>query len=265
MEHIIAHELIDEYVLGTLEQADYDAVEAHLETGCEVCLERVREAGEVSAYLAEGLLQQEPSDHVRQKLLRWISAEDSSTPANRPPTQIWGWTMATVGMAASILLVFWVNSLRIELSTLRSELGESKDQIAHLLQDNSVAQDAAYLFGLPCTKVVALEGIKPNEASFANVVLHPEEDFAVAYVYRMPQAPTGKEYQLWVELDGSPVSVGVFTVDRNGEALVKLQSLPEPLSIKSFQVTIEPQGGLQAPTGMRYLAGNNVLKAMGSH
>ena len=179
--------------------------------------------------------------------------------------RVWSPIFASVGIAASILLLIWVYSLRTELAATRSELRNSQTQIARLTQDSSVEKDAAYLFGLPCTKVVALDGQTPNEVSFANVVVHPDENFAVAYVYRMPPAPAGKEYQLWIELDGQPVSAGVFTVGPDGNALVKLQDLPEPLSILSFQVTIEPEGGLNEPSGMLYLTGKNVLEPMQSH
>ncbi len=262
MEHKIAYELIEEFVFGTLSQTEHEAVAKHLETGCDICLARELEVAEVSIELAEGLVQENPATKLRVNLLNEISREQTTVAASSPATPIWSRTIATLAVAASILLLIWANSLRTELSATKDRLENSQTQIARLLQDSSVQQDASYLFSLPCTKMVSLNGVEPNETSFANVVLHPDENFAVAYIYRMPPAPAGKEYQLWVELDGEPISVGVFSVDTDGEALVKMQALPAPLSIGGFQVTIEPQGGLDLPSGMLYLTGQNVLKPM---
>ncbi len=265
MEHNFAYELIEEYVFGTLSQPDHDAVQLHLDSGCEICQARVGEVEEASVHLAEGLVEQTPSGSLRANILTQVGSNVAETTKRKKPTQLYAWTVATIGIAASFVLLVWVNSLRQELSDTRTELEASRVQIARLVQDNSVQTDATYLLGLPCTKTVDLAGVTPNENSFAKIVIHPDEDFAVAYLYRLPPTPEGKEYQLWVEIDGQPISVGVFNIEENGEALVKMQSIPKPTSIASFKVTIEPTGGLSQPSGMLYLTGANSLTKMQSH
>jgi anti-sigma-K factor RskA len=74
-------------------------------------------------------------------------------------------------------------------------------------------------------------------------------------MYRLPQTPEGMEYQLWVLREGKPTSVGTFTVAEDGSAMLKLKALPTPTEIASFEVTIEPEGGMPQPTGMMYLTG----------
>jgi anti-sigma-K factor RskA len=269
MNHNEAYELIYEYLFGALDPATHAAVEAHLSGGCELCEQRLLDLGEVSVALAEAAPQKTPPASVKLGLMQTIARERAKAPTSTPTpiitthtTSLWPRLVAVMGVAASIALIFWVNTLRSDLAETRSALETTQQQLGHLVRNESVQKDAAYLFGLPCTQMVHLNGVAPNEASFANVVMHPHEDFAVAYIYRMPPPPADKEYQLWFEMDGKPVSAGMFTVDDNGGAMIKLQKLPDPFAIKSFQVTIEPMGGMPEPTGMMYLDGTNTIVHM---
>ena len=263
IEHKIAYELIEEFVFGTLSQEEHDQVEEHLDSGCEQCAVRYREVSELSAQLGQAVPQKSPASHVKENLLKQILGESEFDSKEVSSKTIWPWVSA-VSIAASLLLLFWANSLRNELLQVRDELHQSQGQIVRLIQDSSVQKDAAFLLGLPCSWLVDLKGVEPNKDAFAKVVLNPKIDFAVAYVYRMPPSPADREYQLWIELDGQPVSVGVFKVGQDGQALLKLQSISDPMSIQSFQVTIEPKGGLAKPSGMQYLTGMNAMPAMPS-
>jgi hypothetical protein len=69
----------------------------------------------------------------------------------------------------------------------------------------------------------------------------------------LPPLPPGKTYQIWV-LTPSPVSAGVFRPDESGSARLVVKTpedIPNPTAVA---VTIEPEGGLPAPTGAMYLA-----------
>lgn len=263
IEHKIAYELIEEFVFGTLGQSEHSQVQEHLDSGCDECAVRYREVSELSVQLAQAVSQQTPAPVVRENLLKQIHSDRKFESNEVSSKTIWLWVSA-VSIAASLLLLFWANSLRNELSEVRDELQQSQGQIARLIQDSSVQKDAAYLLGLPCSWLVDLKGVGPNQDAFAKVVLNPKIDFAVAYVYRMPPSPEDREYQLWIELDGETVSIGVFKVGEDGQALLKLQSISDPMSIQSFQVTIEPKGGLAKPSGMQYLTGMNAMPAMPS-
>ncbi len=263
IEHKIAYELIEEFVFGTLSHEEHDQVQAHLDSGCTQCTARYREVSELSVQLAQAVSQQTPASDVKETLLKQIKSDSKFDSKEVSSNTIWPWVSA-VSIAASLLLLFWANSLRNELSTVRDELQQSRVRIARLIQDGSVQKDAAYLLGLPCSWLVDLKGVAPNQDAFAKIVLNPKIDYAVAYVYRMPPPPDDKEYQLWIELDGQPVSIGLFKVGEDGQALLKLQSISDPMSIQSFQVTIEPKGGLTKPSGMQYLTGMNAMPPMPS-
>jgi hypothetical protein len=249
MNHQEAYELIDGFAAGTLEAAEFAAVEQHLASGCADCLERLREASEVGAQLAGALSQHSAPDSVKQALLEKVAAagpaasskSDGSAGASGA-TGATGFpfakTVSYLSVAAAVALFFWTLSLNKRIDTLTGELASSQTKIAQLQQDYTVQNDATELLSHPCTKLFDLVGVEPNPNSFANVVIHPDIDYAVLYVYRMPQPDPDKQYQLWLTMDGTKQSVGVFTVNEQGEAMMKLESLPNPTLIDSISVTI---------------------------
>jgi anti-sigma-K factor RskA len=74
----------------------------------------------------------------------------------------------------------------------------------------------------------------------------------------LPAIPAGKTYQLWVVVGGGkPISAGTFPVDPRGDAILRVGPIPAAPAAEVFAVTLEPAGGLPAPSGPMYLAGKN--------
>ncbi|MGV3517194.1 anti-sigma factor [Luteitalea sp.] len=72
---------------------------------------------------------------------------------------------------------------------------------------------------------------------------------------RLPDLPQGRTYQLWVLTAGAPVSAGLFRPDASGGSSAVFDtpvSLPTPAGLA---VSIEPEGGVPAPTGDIVLVG----------
>jgi anti-sigma-K factor RskA len=260
MEHDEVYELLESYVFGSFEADEADGVAAHLDSGCERCLARLRELSELSVKLAESLPQHDPPPRVKVRLLERIRGRRQNvSPARRRFGAAGLVAAASVAVVAALLV--WIVGLRNDLTQLRDDLAESRQEIARLRQDMTTFDAATELLGKPCTRLVDLSGVEPNPQAFGKVVLHPDEKFGIVYVYRLPENPEGKDYQLWVMREGELESIGVFAVANDGNAVLNLGSLPDPSSITEFQVTIEPAGGLPRPSGMLYLVGENTLNA----
>jgi anti-sigma-K factor RskA len=74
----------------------------------------------------------------------------------------------------------------------------------------------------------------------------------------LPAAPAGKAYQLWaIAGSDAPVSAGVFSVDASGAGSLAVRPLPGVATVSAFAVTLEPAGGLPAPSGEIYLHGGS--------
>ncbi|MBD3169952.1 MAG: hypothetical protein GF307_10750 [candidate division Zixibacteria bacterium] len=237
-EHDRIYDLIESYVFGNLEPDEYSAVEQHLETGCEKCLSRMRELSGLSEKLAESVAQDEPPEHLKDNILRRTNPGFNQSSSAASSGFNWIYAAAAVLVVALGIAVF---KLQSDKSELQADLAEAKD-VTQLLES-------------PGMKFVNLEGVDPNPQAFGKVVLDPNQGTAVVYMYRLPQTPEGMEYQLWVMREGKPTSAGMFTVTPEGEAVLALNDLPELDSIPKFLVTIEPEGGMETPTGMMYLTG----------
>jgi anti-sigma-K factor RskA len=243
MDHKEAYELLEAYVFGTLEKEEVLQVEKHLESGCDECNTRLREAAELSVRMAEEIPQKEPSEQVKARLFERIRSSDSSSTSAKPhKIRRFSWFSAVAAAAVIVLAVGSMILLRVNRD-LRLKLENS--------------QDVTALLNSPGMQFVDLEGVDPNPQAFGKVVMDPEKGAAVVYMYRLPQTPEGMEYQLWVMREGKPTSVGTFTVNEDGSAMLALEELSDTKGINSFLVTIEPEGGQIAPTGMMYLTGPN--------
>ena len=72
----------------------------------------------------------------------------------------------------------------------------------------------------------------------------------------LPLAPRGRVYQVWVVTAGGPVSAGLLRPDSTGRATAFFSTPPDIAPPTAIAVTLEPDGGVAAPTGDRYLVGS---------
>jgi anti-sigma-K factor RskA len=72
----------------------------------------------------------------------------------------------------------------------------------------------------------------------------------------LPVPPPGRAYQLWVlTAQPAPISAGMLTPDANGRVDARFDmpaDLPRPVAMAP---TLEPEGGVPAPTDDKYLVG----------
>ena len=71
---------------------------------------------------------------------------------------------------------------------------------------------------------------------------------------RVPTAPSGSTYQLWLLTPGDPVNAGIMTPDEAGRISMATDQPPEvPRQVVGFLLSTEPQSGSTTPTGVRAL------------
>jgi anti-sigma-K factor RskA len=71
----------------------------------------------------------------------------------------------------------------------------------------------------------------------------------------LPALPGGRTYQVWVVVPAGPISAGLIEPDASGRALGVFRTPPDIPTPVAVAVTIEPAGGVPAPTGERVLVG----------
>jgi anti-sigma-K factor RskA len=244
------------YALGGLDAEDRARFESLLGGGNPDAITALEEfEATVVGLTAE--LAQAPPPSVKATLMARIAAERRVPPASGPvppvPSRrawwpaVWAAALAAgigavaVGLSVSATYEKRLEVLAREAAALRGDLDRPQQLIA-LLRD-------------PSTEIVALAGLEPAPAARARMLWNaPSGGLLVAA--GLPPAPEGKAYQLWAIVgQGPPVSAGVFSVDAQGAGSLPVSPLRGVGKVDVFAVTLEPAGGLPAPSGRMYLAG----------
>ncbi len=129
---------------------------------------------------------------------------------------------------------------------LQGELDGLQDQLV-------VYRSVAELLRDPTTRVLALRGLGPRRQATGRVIWH-EAAGGHVFVANLPPAPEGKVYELWTIGEGAPRPAGVFQVDAQGRGIHRIAPVDAAKPVKVFAVTLEPEGGVPAPTGPMVLA-----------
>lgn len=260
MRHQDVYEHLEEYVSGTLTPEQRQAVEDHLALGCADCESRLAELGELAVRMADAVPQQDPPAHLRERIMQSVSAPQSDVQSDPPGSSLSRIVLA-VAAAAILVLGFWNWQMYHELDSIRTQLEVSEAETDRLNRELETYQDATFLLAEPGMQFIDLAGVAPNEQAFGKVVIDPDRGQGVVYMYELPPTPDGMAYQLWIVREGKPTSVGTFTVNEDGSAMLSLETLPDLGEIASFDVTIEPAGGEEKPTGMMYLTGPSIFQS----
>jgi hypothetical protein len=160
----------------------------------------------------------------------------------------------SVAMAAGLaaVVVGWTVSATYEKRL--DALARDADQLQAELRGQ---QAVVGILRDPATQVVTLGGLPPAPAARARMMWH-EKAGGLFDVTGLPAPPAGKAYQLWaIAGSNAPVSAGVFSVDASGVGNLSVRPLPGVTTVDAFAVTLEPAGGLPAPSGEMYLLGKS--------
>jgi anti-sigma-K factor RskA len=163
-----------------------------------------------------------------------------------------GTLAASLAVAALILslLSLWQRNSRMqaEINSLRERLGQTQGELARLLEMQAPLAS-------PDSHAAMLAGTNVAPRAHAMLAFDKRTGRAMLLAYDLPPAPAGKAYQLWFIADGHVMPGVVFTPDARGRAEVRDQMPAEGLKAPSaiFAVTLEPAGGVVAPTGDKYL------------
>jgi anti-sigma-K factor RskA len=154
-----------------------------------------------------------------------------------------GFGAIAVGLSMSSSYETRLHALAGEAAMLKADIDREQRFLA-MLRD-------------PATALVALSGLEPAPSARARIVWNENAGgFLVAD--GLPPTPAGKVYQLWASVGKNPpVPAGVFNVDAKGAGSLRVPPLTGVGKVDVFAVTLEPAGGLPAPSGRMYLAGKS--------
>ena len=208
-------ELTAAYALDALDARERDRYEAHLAT-CEECREELASFWAVSGALAHAAGGPAPPPALRERILQQARSERPYVvPFRRRFALTPAAGIAAVAAVLALGLGLWGTSLSRELDDRKGELAVLGDPNAQVFETAN---------------------------GEANLVVTPTGAAALV-VRRLAPAPAGKDYEIWVFENGVPHRAGLF--ERPGVAVLDRRVA----SGQMVAVTVEPDGGLDAPTG----------------
>ena len=216
------------YVLGALDDGEYESFRAHLET-CAVCREEVAALQLVADALPAVAPSLSAPPELKGRIMADVESEAGwqrvgathgagSRPPRRSPRRRWALGAGAFAAAAAVIA--------IAIAVLPAGGGSSTRVIsAHVLAPHATAS-------------LRLNGS------------HAEIDIA-----GMPQSPPGHVYEVWVKRAGAPQPTdALFTVTAGGRATVGVPGGVAGAS--AVMVTAEPLGGSRVPTSAPVIVAN---------
>lgn len=263
-EHDELRDQAELYVLGGLGAADRAAFEAHI-AECADCTAVVTSLSPVAEALAYVAPQHEPAAALRARVLGSITGADRQAAPAPPPragSNVLPWLAAAASLTLAAALGMYSANLRTRIGALEARLQEAIEraaagerQIADLRHVSADAQSQLAVLAAPDLQRIDLAG-KPRAPLASGRAFWSRSRGLVFTASNLPAAPAGKTYQLWVlTTQPAPISAGVFKPDQQGRVAAVFQTppdLPQPIGMA---VTLEPDGGVPAPTGDQVLAG----------
>ena len=233
-EHDALSDQAASYVLGALSPAERDVFELHL-AQCSACAADVRGLSAVADAMGGAVQPAEPSAAVRARVVAAVGSGEphrAGVPARRVRS-----AAPWLALAASLALAAGAVTYAIRLRGVVAE-----------------AQRAAAVLTAPDVARVDLAG-QPAAPGASARAFWSRSRGLVFNGSDVPALPAGRVYQLWAVGPQAPTSVGLLRPDKDGgvhRVYDTPSDLPKPVALA---VTMEPDGGVPAPTGEKYLVG----------
>jgi anti-sigma-K factor RskA len=246
MAHEDYKEMIPARALSALDAAEARALNDHL-SECDECRMELQEWEATAAALSVSAKPMEPSPEVRRRLLNEVRKELADVPQVIPfrsaTRNIWR-SFGSLGAIAAVILA---TALIVGLVVMWRENLALRERLAQ-------TQEFQQLVSTPGARMAELKGTDVGAGAIAKLV-YDNNGRAMLMADNLPTVPQGKAYQLWFIVGNNPPMPGkTFVPDSEGKGMLKDQMPQAALNAAVFAITLEPAGGLPAPTGKIYLA-----------
>ncbi len=273
MTHDELRDNLEAWAIGALRAPEADEVEIHLAT-CPACSAQARALSFVPVALGLRESLETPSLAVRARLFsaigEFVGSPGTLEPARPLQTVEYRSSTATRAMwlaiAASLVLAAFLGwdgvrlrgriaALTSELDQARAAIATTESRMASLQRSGDQNQSAFGVLTAPDVARIDLAG-QPDAPQATGRAYWSRARGMVFSAAKLPPPPPGRAYQVWVVTSApAPVSAGLIEPDPTGQVSTVFATpsdIPQPVAVA---VTLEPAGGVPAPTGPKVLVG----------
>jgi len=244
MVHEDYKEMIPARALTALDAAEERALNEHLEN-CDECRKELEEWQATAATLAVVADPVEPSPKVRERILSEVRKELATPeviPFRSTSRNIWR-SFGSLGAMAAVVLF---TALIVGLIVIWRENRAMNEELAR-------TREFVQLATTPGARTNELKGVDLGAGATAKFA-YDKTGHAMVMADNLPSVPRGKAYQLWFIVGKNPPMPGkTFSPNSDGKGVLIDQMPQEALASAIFAITLEPEGGVDKPTGQIYL------------
>lgn len=258
LQEIISSGLLELYAAGAASAAETLQVQEYVKKYPEVAAELIAIEESIEKYAMSFPVL--PDASLKKKIFAKINAKDNSrielldtTAKIIPVFSFW----KNAAAAAVILLLGSVavnisqynknNTAVIELQKTQEQLAALENKEKETEQDMQVVQSK---YSMP----VSLNGLEAAPDAAAKIFWMKNTGDVYIDPSNLPDAPEGKQYQLWAIVEGKPVDAGMILTSKKG-AKYHIQKMKTFGKVDAFAVTLESEVGNTAPKGPMYVMG----------
>ncbi len=244
--------LLEQYVLGLTSPEESELVEKFAEEFPEIQKEINAMRRALEDYARSNAIP--PPKGMKDQILSEIETMENGAAAsqfnsidNRPRGTILRYASLLLVLFAAALAFFYYNKsinseqnyaqLAMEYDELQQDCSRRQAQYDRVYQQYAVINDHQ-------TKHVHIRGTgKFTDDALAVVYYNSNNEEAILQLVNFPSPPEDKQYQIWADVEGEMINMGVFDCKMNTLQAVKFIDEAESLNI-----TLEPKGGSDHPT-----------------
>lgn len=254
--------ILEEYVLGTVSSQEKQEVECLSKIYPEIKVELEKLEQALEGYALE--FQTSPPLELKDKIFGQMSFDQELSPevASSPrvddetvevpkETKVIPLGAATTSfwpkfaVAGAILLAVISGWALVEKNKIADDLQRIASENDTLKTLVGFHANLAQLYRNPDTKVVRMAGVEKSPTSLVVALWNSKTNEVALDVQNLPEAPSGKQYQLWSIVDGVPLDMGVLEKRFKDKVL---QMKAAKASAAAFAITLEKEGGNPSPT-----------------
>jgi anti-sigma-K factor RskA len=235
-------DLLDKYLLGHTTSEETDKVESYISKYPEV-----QNAYKTLQFNLEVVAKSnavEAPKHILNDILNELDDAPVVKLSERKNYKVW-YKMSIAASFAALFLAAYSFSLYTQKQKLSEENQVVVDEIFDLRSDieknnemlNSVMRQLLKLNN-PETEKYIINGNDRAKNLKTVAYINPKEKTSMIDVVSLPQLPEEQCYQMWAEIQGKMVSLGILN-----EADRKLRAIPYSPDARGLNITIEPKGG----------------------
>lgn len=263
-QDIILSGILELYAAGLASEEEQKDVQAYIAQYPEVAEELALIDADMESYAQA--LAMEPSASVKEKIFARINNEKEEVKTVAPVKSINSVPAPIIGIApywkyaaaASVVLLLGSIALNMVLynksNDITKNLQQTQQDLAALKDENKTMEGDMAVVQNKYSKPVSLKGLEASPNAAAKIFWMENTGEVYLDPVNLPEAPAGKQYQLWGIVDGKPVSGGMILTSKRGEKY-RIQKMKTFGKVDAFAITLESESGNTSPKGPMFVLG----------